>query len=439
MTRPSSKRPALAAVAIIVAALLTNCSGDAGGGNEPEQGASSPARPVQITFQSLAFQDATVAATQKIVEDWNQANPDVTVELRQGSWDNVHDQLLTQFEAGTAPDVIHGESSDVMGFGAQGFLADLTPHLSQDVKAAVPEQLWTSVSTSDGKIVAAPTLMQTYIAFANTRAFEDAGVEVPSGDQLEWDEFVALADELTQDGSYGVGWGLAEPTAAMMTIAAAHGGTFFEVAADGSATIDVGVTELSTPNYIHQMAYEDKSFDPVTLTQSGPDALPGFVNGRYAMFVGGSYLAGQLVESAPEDFSWAMLPPLAGIQGTAQAVAPQTLSVSAQSKHIPQATAFINYLMKPENQAALARSDWLIPASEPARRKVEQDTAGEDGWPQLMRSASNLQDAPFQRAVDYPRWKDRYATPAFQQYLGGEISEDRLSTELTEGWAAAGR
>jgi ABC-type glycerol-3-phosphate transport system substrate-binding protein len=187
------------------------------------------------------------------------------------------------------------------------------------------------------------------------------------------------------------------------------------------------------------MAYEDKSFDPATLTQSGPDALPGFVDGKYAMLVGGSYLTRPLVESAPEDFSWAMLPPLAGIQGTAQAVAPQTLSVPAQSKHIPQATAFINYLMKPENQAALAQGDWLIPASEPAREKVEQDTAGENGWPQLMLSARNLQDAPFQRAVGYPRWKDRYATPAFQRYLNGEISEDQLSTELTEGWAAAGR
>jgi ABC-type glycerol-3-phosphate transport system substrate-binding protein len=439
MTRPSSKRPALAAAAIIVAVLLTNCSGDTGGGNEAEQGARTPDGPVEITFQSLAFQEATVAATEKIVEDWNQANPDVQVTLRQGSWDSVHDRLATQLKAGTAADVINGESSDMTGFGTKGYLADLAPHLSPDVRAAVPEQLWTSVSTSDGKIVAAPTLMQTYVAFANTKAFEDAGVEVPSGDQLEWDEFVGLADDLTQDGSYGVGWGLAEPTAAMMTTAAAHGGTFFEVAADGSATIDIGVTELTTPNYIHQMTYQDRSFDPATLTQSGPDALPGFIDGEYAMFVGGSNLASQLVESAPADFSWAMLPPLAGIQGTAQAVAPQALSVSAQSKHIPQATAFINYLMKPENQAALAEGDWLIPTSEPAREKVEQDTAGEDGWPELMLSARNLQDAPFQRAVDYPRWKATYATPAFQKYFRGEISEDQLGTELTDGWAAAGR
>ncbi len=67
--------------------------------------------PVTLKFQSLAFQESTVKATKKIVDAWNAANPDIQVEYVQGSWDSVQDQLVTQFQGGTAPDIIQYESA----------------------------------------------------------------------------------------------------------------------------------------------------------------------------------------------------------------------------------------------------------------------------------------------------------------------------------------
>ena len=75
------------------------------------RGAHASGDPITLKFQSLAFQDSTIAATEAIVDAWNAANPDVQVEILQGSWDNVHDQLITQFAGGTAPDIIHYESA----------------------------------------------------------------------------------------------------------------------------------------------------------------------------------------------------------------------------------------------------------------------------------------------------------------------------------------
>ena len=49
----------------------------------------------------------------------------------------MHDQLVTQFQGGTAPDIIHDESADITGFTNQGYLADLSPYLSQETKDAV--------------------------------------------------------------------------------------------------------------------------------------------------------------------------------------------------------------------------------------------------------------------------------------------------------------
>ncbi|MFP3465982.1 ABC transporter substrate-binding protein [Leifsonia sp. SIMBA_070] len=392
---------------------------------------------VTLTFQSLAYQDTTVAATKQIVDSWNTANPTIQVKLQQGSWDNVHDQLVTQFQGGTAPDIIHDESADIMGFAQQGYLADLSGALSADTKKAVSSDIWKSVTTGDGKIVAAPTLLQSYVVFANKKAFSDAGVAVPTGKTLSWQDFQDLSTKLTANGNFGTGWGMKSPTATVMNLALGFGGTFFDNK-DGTSTIHVGDDELQVPKRINEMAYTDKSLDPVSLTQSGSDVLPGFFGGKYAMYVGGNYVAQQITESAPSGFDWVVLPPLAGSKGAEQAANPQTMSVSAQSKHIPEAAKFIDYFMKADNQAKLAEGDWLIPASTAARDQVAKDTSGKNGWSVILKSGDELTAAPFQSATGYPQWKDQYATPALQKYLANSISLDDLKKQLTDGWSSVG-
>lgn len=429
------KRKALLGIGAAAALLLSGCA--LGGGEGSDEGGSAEG-PVTLTFQSLAYQDSTVAATKEIVDAWNKDNPDIQIKLTQGTWDNVHDQLVTQFQGGTAPDIIHDESSDIMGFAEQGYLADIGKYLSQGVKDAVSKDVWNTVTTADGKVVAAPTLLQTYVVFANTGAFEAAGVEVPSGDQLSWDDLQAAAKKLATGGKFGIGWGLKQPTAAVMNTALGYDGTFFETKDDGSATITVGDGEVAVPEKIHAMAYQDKSLDPVTLTQSGTDVLPGFLSGKYAMYVGGNFLAQQITEAAPDTFKWTVLPPLAGSAGPVQAANPQTMSVSAQSKAPEQAAKFIDYFMNAENQAKLAQGDWLIPASAPARDAVAQQTKDTPVWGPLLKTGEDLKGAPFQKAKNYPQWKDQYATPALQQYFANSISVDDLKKQLTDGWQSLG-
>lgn len=424
------KTIAAGAVAIAMVGAMSACA--SGGDTETPSG-----EPITLTFQSLAYQDSTIAATEDIVASWNKENPDVTVELIQGSWDNVHDQLVTQFQGSTAPDIIHDESSDILGFADQGYLADIGEYLSDDVKDAVSDEVWETVTTDDGAVIAAPTLLQTYVVYANVDAFAAAGVEVPTGDELTWDELATLSKKLTANGSFGVGWGLKQPTAAMMNTALGYGGDFFEGSGD-EATIEVGDAELAVAEQVHSMAYDDGSLDPVSLTQSGSDVLPGFLAGKYAMYIGGNFLAQQITESAPEGFNWTVLPPLAGDKGAVQAANPQTMSVAAESKNVEAAAQFIDYFMGASNQAALAQGDWLIPASAPAREEVAAQTEGAVGWAELLKTGENLSGAPFQKATNYPQWKDQYATPGFQQYFANSISLDELKKLLTDGWSSVG-
>jgi ABC-type glycerol-3-phosphate transport system substrate-binding protein len=427
------RRTITAAVAIVAAAaLVAGCSSSkSGNDNGGSGGGGDSGGKITLKFQSLAFQKPTIAAVKKIVSDWNTAHPNIQVNYSEGSWDSVHDQLVTQFEGGTAPDIIHDEAADISGFIQQGYLADLSGDLPADVKSSVPQGVWDTVS-AEGKIYAAPTLLQSYVVMANTDLLKRDGITVPDGATLSWDDLQAMAKKATSGGTYGLGWGLKSPTATMLSLSLNFDGKYFS-GTGLDAKVDVGDNEKQVPQRIHAMAYDDKSIAPVTLTQSGTDILPGFYAGKYAMVVEANYAAQQISQEAPKSFHWAVLPPLTGTSSN-QAADPQTLSVAQSSKHVKQATQFISYFMQAQNLAAVGQGDWLIPTTETARDAISKATGGAAGWAQTLKGASSQVAAAFQAATNYPRWKDQIATPAFQQFLANKLSLDDLAKKLTSGW-----
>lgn len=431
----TSTSPAPTAATSAAGASAGAASASAGTSASGGAATSAAANPVTLRFQSLAFQDPTIAATKKIVASWNAAHPESTVQYVQGSWDSVHDQLVTQFQGGSAPDIIHDEAADISGFASQGYLADLTPHLSPATRSAVEQGIWNTV-TVGGKVVGAPTLLQSYVVFANTALLKKAGIAMPTGATLTWDAFAKLAKAASGGGKFGLGWGLMQPTATVMSLALNFGGTFFATAG-GKTTISVGARELEVPTRIHAMAYDDKSLDPTSLGQAGSDVFTAFLKGRYAMVVGGNYSAQQLTQTAPAGFTWAVLPALTG-SSSAQAADPQTLSVAAQSKNVAPAAAFVDYCMQAANLAAVAEGDWLIPASASARAAVAKSTGGQHGWTQTLAYGATLTEAPFQVVNSYPQWKTQIATPALQKYFANQISVDQLKQQLIQGWSQVG-
>lgn len=421
--------------AVLVTALALTATGCATATQEgPQSEEEGGGGKVTLRFQSLAFQEPTIEANKAIVDAWNAEHPEAQVKYVQGSWDSVQDQLVTQFEGGTAPDIIHYESAAMTQFAEQGYLADLSGSFSDEVQSAVPEGIWETV-TVDGKVIAAPTLLQSYVVFANRTLLEDAGVEIPTGDTWAWEDFMAAAEATTRGDVHGVGWGLGDPTATMMSLGQNFDAEYFQGSGD-DVSIDVGAEELALAERVHQMTYDDKSLDPVTLTQSGSDVMAEFLQGRYAMTVQGSYTAQTLTESAPDDLDWMVMPMLEATSAE-QAANPQTLSVSAQSPNIEEASAFLDFYMQADNLASVAKGDWLIPASSDSVDVLLEETGGENGWNAILAGAQYLTKAPFQSVSDYPRWKDQIATPAFQRYLGDEISSDQLAQQLTDGWSSA--
>ncbi|MBT2405055.1 MULTISPECIES: sugar ABC transporter substrate-binding protein [unclassified Streptomyces] len=426
----SEARRARAAVAALVLALLAALLGGCSAAGRRGEG---PDRKISIRFQSLAWQKESVDANKALVAEWNAAHPGIQVQYVQGSWSSVHDQLLTSFEGGEAPDVIHDASDDLADFAYGGYLADLRPLLSDRLKADIPARSWeTTAFGADGGVYGVPFLQEPRVLMANSALLRSSGVRIPTPEApWSWAEFRTAARQLTADGRYGVAWPLKEPVSATLNLGVSAGGRLFHREPHGKVRIRWAEGDAVVPSTIRTQVDTDHSASRSTLAMGGSDTLPGFFAGKYAMVPLGFSYRQQIVRQAPPGFEWQVLPPPQGADGLAQGVSPQTLSIAQDSPHKKEAAAFIDFLLRPANMVRLARGDWMLPTgtqalADPALRTPEL------GWATGAALAGQLRPAPAQSVRGYPEWKDKVATPALQEYYSGAIGAAELERRLVE-------
>ncbi|MFE0176629.1 ABC transporter substrate-binding protein [Streptomyces sp. NPDC059002] len=412
----------LTATAAALALLLTGC-----GGTSDDDG------KITLQFQSLAWQKESVDANKALVKEWNATHPDVKVEYLQGSWDSVHDQLLTSFEGGEAPDIIHDASDDLADFAYGGYLADIGDLLPERLKSDIPQRSW-ETTTFGGKVYGVPFLQEPRVLIANAKWLKESGVRIPTPEKpWSWDEFRSVTKELGdgKDGKYGVAWPLKEPVSATLNLSLSTGGKMFHRGADGKVDVRFDAADEIMPRTVHDQVNTDKSASGTTLGMGGSDTLPGFFGGKYAMVPLGFSYRQQIVQQAPEGFDWQVLPAPAGSEGLAQGVSPQTLSVSEDSPHKKEAAEFIDFFLQPDNMVRLARGDWMLPTGAEALRDPALHTTKDD-WAVGPALAEHLRPAPAQSVRGYPEWKDKVATPAFQEYYSGAIGLGELRQRLVK-------
>ncbi|MFH8753173.1 ABC transporter substrate-binding protein [Streptomyces rimosus] len=410
-----------AAAAVPAAALLPGCSG--GDGRRGDRGRSV------LRFQSLAWQKESVDANKQLVAEWNRLHPDIPVQYVQGAWPTVHDQLLTSFEGGEAPDIIHDASDDLADFAYGGYLADLTGLLPRRLKDGIPARGWES-GTFGGRVYGIPFLQEPRVLIADGVKLRRSGVRVPTADApWTWEEFGEVAKELTGGGGYGVAWPLKEPVSVTLNLALSTGGRIFRRRPDGRAEVRFDAADQVVPRIIHDQVNVVRSAARTTLGMGGADTLPGFFAGRYAILPVGFSYRQQIAQQAPKDFEWTVLPAPRGAGGADQGVSPQTLSIAADCPRKEEAMAFVDFLLRPPNMARLALGDWMLPTGREALKAPELHE-DRHGWATGTALAHTLRAAPAQSVRGYPEWKDKIATPGFQEYYGGAIDLDELRQRL---------
>lgn len=138
------------------------------------------AQRTTVTFWTWVNLEPAVAA-------FEAQHPDIDVEIVTfGPWD-LHDKLLTALAAGTgAPDLAQLVIRRFDAYLETGQLADLTPFVTPDHRASVPESIWTAAMSGD-QVLGLPTDFGPGVVWYRRDLFEQFDIRVP----IEtWDDFI---------------------------------------------------------------------------------------------------------------------------------------------------------------------------------------------------------------------------------------------------------
>lgn len=157
----------------------------------------SAASAVEIEYWQYFF-DARVAAMEQLIENFEAANPDITVKMTHFPYADYRTKVAAAIPAGEGPDVVqlfYGWLNDYVA-------AELIQPLPADIFPAsqIDEAFFPMVQAmKDGdQYWALPTAVRSLALFYNERLLDEAGVEPPTN----FEELMAAATAMTKrDGA----------------------------------------------------------------------------------------------------------------------------------------------------------------------------------------------------------------------------------------------
>ena len=205
-------RHARSPVALLAAVVLALAACSSSPSQIPSTSATQPATspssggPAQVTNLVLRYcwsGEGETKAMEQIIQQWNQANPDIQVRGLGGSIST--EQVAAAVAGGAPPDmVIMCNNLAVPGFAHDGVILpmdDLLKQIGADTSDILPASLaW---MTYQGKLYGLPFLQDDWGFYWNTDAFTEVGLD-PTKPPKTLDELWADAQKLTKynaDGS----------------------------------------------------------------------------------------------------------------------------------------------------------------------------------------------------------------------------------------------
>lgn len=229
-----------------------------------------------------------------LVKEFEETNPDVSVNVTAVPWESAHDKFTAAIAAGTTPDVAQVGTTWMGEFVGLGAL-DPTPDLIDSGKFFEGAQETTVV---DGVSYAVPWYVETRLVYYRTDIAEAAGVTEPPTSWEGLKEMAAAMQE--QDGvDYGI------------SIQPGGTGSWQTVLpfmwSNGGAVVNDDVTEFTfdTDENAEALAYY-QSFFTEGIANDAPSqgtTEQDFVSGSVPMFISGPWMMGSVEALGGEGFA----------------------------------------------------------------------------------------------------------------------------------------
>ena len=240
-----------------------------------------------------------------------EAETGVKVNIEDWSYSDAYSKLITVAGTENMPDAMYGFSSWTVEFMKAGYIVPAQDYVSEELFNDFSEAA-RGVCSVDGTLWTLPSYMSVRSVIANGKAFEEAGVALPT----TWDEMLAAAPALcggTTNYAYAMVAGHTKNTAdCFLPIFWAYGA---ELLAEDGQTVAFNTPEgvAALQMYVDLAQYASPDYGESTINE----CQTNFTTQNSAAYIhNGQGIAA--LKDAGEDYSWCeILAPLAGPNGDA--------------------------------------------------------------------------------------------------------------------------
>lgn len=172
-----------------------------------EQDAEVPASDevVTITWLNHWGDPETLAYWEDVVKQFEDENPNIKVEIITSSFDDLLTTFMTRYGTGNAPDVFHAKFDIVPDLVASGAVVAPPQNVQNEIREDFSEPGVFGM-TYDGTVYGFPTEIGLRGMMYNEKLLLDAGVELPPPEGYTFDEYAAMAKQVTENtGAKGAG------------------------------------------------------------------------------------------------------------------------------------------------------------------------------------------------------------------------------------------
>ena len=369
---------------LIVVALLAAC----GSTPEPTQ-APSPAEPtatkeakaetpteapkteevVHLKLWMLA-DDTTNPVFQKYVDSFNEANPNIQVEMETYPNEAYKTAIQVAVASDESPDVFFNWSGDdTARFVKEGNVLDLTGYGQEygwfdDISAAALDAY-----TLDGKLYGMPYTLHSKYFFYNTAVFEENGLEPPE----TFDELLVLCGDLAETGMIPISFGNSERWQGVHYISILNQKMAGEDNIAADYTLSAPPDQLfADEGYVAALQklldmQEAGCFAPGVNATDPATAWAQFYTEQAAMTYAGTWGFG-IFDSNGFEGRYGIFPMPKTPDGKGNQdyiwLSPDGIEVSAKTEYPDEAARFVDHFVSAENQKMLVEELGSVPVRE---------------------------------------------------------------------------
>ncbi len=340
-------------------------------------GSPSHSSTVQLVYQDWRT-DWFSGMAQRMLDQFHATHPHIHVFFTQDP-DNLDEEMMNDFENGTAPDVLSGCCDFFPAWAQSGYLLDLRPYVEADLaRSAIDDwdaAQYQALFTADGLQFGLPKYHGALAVYYNIDLFERYGVDRP---ETGWnhDDYLEAMRQLTRGRAR---WRDRQLWASMLDISwerlQVHvngwGGHFVDPE-DPTRSLMASPESLEAMRWIRDRVWSDRLMAS-PLDVKNLETRHAFSQGLVAMVEDGSWALKDILENAP--FRVGVAPFPAGPVREVTLATTDGFGIYAGTNHPEAAWELLKFLVSRDYGRAMAEAHLL----QPARASLVEE------WTQIIR------------------------------------------------------